>query len=227
MSLRPRIFRWEILYLWRSLMQSKKVMDQGSRWRVGDGRRVDVWRDHWVPGFQLGLSQFVENQQATPLKVCKIFYENGQWIHELLATWFDYDVVSRISRIPLSVYATKDTIIWTDSKIGMFTVKPAYYKVRKMLDRVQRTSNEARQVWSCIWKATLAPIVKHFMWRLIVNCLPTIANLVKRGLDVNPLCYVCSQTEEDLFHAFFDCTFCKRVLSLFQQDFSSLREVMA
>lgn len=116
----------------------------------------------------MGLSQFVENQQATPLKVCKLFYENGQWIHELLATWFDYDVVSRISRIPLSVYATKDTIIWTDSKIGMFTVKPAYYKVRKMLDRVQRTSNEARQVWSCIWKATLAPIVKHFMWRLIV-----------------------------------------------------------
>ena len=32
-------------YLWSSLMDGKRVIDQGAYWRVGDGKSIDIWRD--------------------------------------------------------------------------------------------------------------------------------------------------------------------------------------
>ena len=35
-------------YLWRSLMAGKQILEEGSRWRVGNGQSIDVWRDRWL-----------------------------------------------------------------------------------------------------------------------------------------------------------------------------------
>lgn len=59
-----------------------------------------------------------------------------------------------------------------------------------------------------------APKVKHFMWRLITGCLPIVSNLQRRGLNDDPLCCVCTQHVKNIYHAFFDCIFCKNVWSL-------------
>ncbi|GAA0172759.1 hypothetical protein LIER_26518 [Lithospermum erythrorhizon] len=34
---------------WRSILEGRKVLMEGVRWRVGDGKRIDVWKDPWVP----------------------------------------------------------------------------------------------------------------------------------------------------------------------------------
>ena len=57
-------------FLWNSLLQGKKVVDQGAIWRVRNGQRIYVWHDKWVrkhPDFRIKPPQV----QPTPLKVEK------------------------------------------------------------------------------------------------------------------------------------------------------------
>ncbi|GAA0173764.1 hypothetical protein LIER_27312 [Lithospermum erythrorhizon] len=34
---------------WRSLLEGRKILLKGTRWRVGDGRSIDTWKEPWVP----------------------------------------------------------------------------------------------------------------------------------------------------------------------------------
>ena len=40
-------------YAWRSLWNAKKVVDRGSRWCIGNGERVRIWKDRWIPSPEL------------------------------------------------------------------------------------------------------------------------------------------------------------------------------
>ncbi|GAA0166031.1 hypothetical protein LIER_21282 [Lithospermum erythrorhizon] len=34
---------------WRSLLEGRKILTMGIRWRVGDGKEIDIWNDPWIP----------------------------------------------------------------------------------------------------------------------------------------------------------------------------------
>ena len=36
-------------YAWRSIMQGIEVVKKGSRWRVGNGKLIHIWKDKWLP----------------------------------------------------------------------------------------------------------------------------------------------------------------------------------
>ena len=36
-------------YVWRSLMAAKETIEVGSRWLIENGRKVNIWRDKWLP----------------------------------------------------------------------------------------------------------------------------------------------------------------------------------
>ena len=36
-------------YVWRSLMAAKETIEAGSRWLIGNRRKVNIWRDRWLP----------------------------------------------------------------------------------------------------------------------------------------------------------------------------------
>ncbi|XP_065637991.1 uncharacterized mitochondrial protein AtMg00310-like [Quercus suber] len=36
-------------YAWRSMWTAKKVVDRGSRWCIGNGEGVRIWKDRWLP----------------------------------------------------------------------------------------------------------------------------------------------------------------------------------
>ena len=36
-------------YAWRSMLAARKVVDSGSRWCRGNGERVHIWKDRWIP----------------------------------------------------------------------------------------------------------------------------------------------------------------------------------
>ena len=35
-------------YVWRSLMATKETIEAGSRWLIGNGRKVNIWCDRWL-----------------------------------------------------------------------------------------------------------------------------------------------------------------------------------
>ena len=36
-------------YAWRSIMAAKEIVGRGSRWAVGNGEKVSIWNDRWLP----------------------------------------------------------------------------------------------------------------------------------------------------------------------------------
>lgn len=36
-------------YAWRSIMAAQALVRRGIRWQVGDGARIHIWRDRWIP----------------------------------------------------------------------------------------------------------------------------------------------------------------------------------
>jgi len=38
-----------VSYTWRSIMRGIKVLESGVIWRIGNGERVNIWKDPWIP----------------------------------------------------------------------------------------------------------------------------------------------------------------------------------
>ena len=36
-------------YAWKSTLKGRDVILQGALWRIGDGKRVRIWGDNWLP----------------------------------------------------------------------------------------------------------------------------------------------------------------------------------
>ena len=36
-------------YVWRSLMATQKLVQDGLRWQIGNRFKVQVWKDKWLP----------------------------------------------------------------------------------------------------------------------------------------------------------------------------------
>ena len=35
--------------MWRSLLAARETIERGSRWIIGNGKRVNIWKDRWIP----------------------------------------------------------------------------------------------------------------------------------------------------------------------------------
>ncbi|XP_073066021.1 uncharacterized protein [Primulina eburnea] len=81
-------------YIWRSLWNSKFIMNKGIRWRVGDGHNIRVWKDPWLRDSQnfyldsppvIGMESMTVNELINPF--------THQWDKEQLQVLFgDRDV---------------------------------------------------------------------------------------------------------------------------------------
>ena len=36
-------------YAWQSIMATKEVIVKGYQWNIGNGQRVNIWDDQWIP----------------------------------------------------------------------------------------------------------------------------------------------------------------------------------
>ena len=35
--------------MWRSLLAARETIERGSQWIIGNGKRVNIWEDRWIP----------------------------------------------------------------------------------------------------------------------------------------------------------------------------------
>ena len=36
-------------YVWKSVLKGRDVISKGAVWRVGDGKKIRIWGDNWLP----------------------------------------------------------------------------------------------------------------------------------------------------------------------------------
>ncbi|KAK9990783.1 hypothetical protein SO802_025768 [Lithocarpus litseifolius] len=114
--------RYQPSYVWWSLLAARDVILEGTRWRVGDGTKVEVLSSCWLshkPVFMgeemlsTEVSEFIDTNtwQWNRLKVCETFAPRTR--KEILA-------------IPLNRTHSRDCLIWKENRRHEFTVKSAY-----------------------------------------------------------------------------------------------------
>ena len=83
-----------IFYLWHNFLRGKALIQEGSIWRIGDGRRIDVWKDKWVQSLPSYCPRFEGIQQLTPMKVDKLLVDGRRaWNEQMVREMFEPEAV--------------------------------------------------------------------------------------------------------------------------------------
>ncbi|XVE95554.1 hypothetical protein REPUB_Repub02eG0107900 [Reevesia pubescens] len=63
------------------------------------------------------------------------------------------------------------------------------------------------------------PKIRIYLWRLVMNILPTLNNLQSRGVTANNICRVCDEGVDSWKHFYFECIYSQRVWEAFGRGF--------
>lgn len=116
-----------------------------------------------------------------------------------------------IEIIPLGDESFGDKLIWPDLKNGQFSVKYGYHHIHSQncTPSTQHAHSSHRVntiVWKTIWSIDVPPKIMNFLWRILVNALPSYHNLHRRKITPSPLCPICDLFPESIEHLFLQCS---------------------
>ena len=193
----------------------REVVKQGAYWQIGDGTKVQIRGDKWLPN--MSTKHIISFQKNLPMnaKVCALIDEDGlRWIKERVTQEFFPHEAQKILGISLSSNRVPDLLIWASTKSRRYSTKSAY----KMLTSKQDFSTPSpfdtsaqTNCWRRIWPLSIPNKIKHFLWRACHESLPTKENLLVRNVTRNALCEWCNEEVKDTVHAWWGSPILKEV----------------
>ena len=192
-------------------MAAQHIVRSGLSLRVGNGQKIQIWSDKWLPTpltFKVSSPKnFLEDHaRVSELIDC----ENGVWKAELVKSVFLPYEAETILGITISAALPKDLVVWNAMSKGKFSVRSAYMVAMNLCDHpeIGSCSNDGpiKNFWRKIWSLQIPNKVKHFAWRACKNILPCLSNLKRKGIMVDDKCVLCGVEGESTGHFFWDCT---------------------
>lgn len=178
-------------YVWRSIWSTKKLLQAGMLWRVGDGNSIKIWGDKWFDSTSSGMIQAPMRILDENAKVRALINDSTHgWNFELVREIFPDDEARRICSMVVSSLRPKDQLVWAGTKKGIFMIRSAYHMAKEISMADQGgCSNEGKMksMWQTIWKMNCPRVVHLFLWKACNNILPTKENLFKRGIAPDAL----------------------------------------
>jgi hypothetical protein len=180
---------------------------------VGNGVGVSFWEDKWVGNEPLKAKykRLFDNSLQKDCAVAEMgAWGVGGWSWELMwrRGWFEWEnelinnFMQDLTRVSLSCFG-QDAWRWIPDVDG-YSVRSAY-KAQLSLEVVAPC-----EIFQKIWAGWIPAKVQAFGWRLVLGRIPTLDNLLKRGVVIGGggnLCYFCNNHNESVKHLFFECTF--------------------
>lgn len=185
-------------YSWKSIWGSNSLVKEGLMWRVGDGTNINIWENNWVTDDQ-GKGILTRKSNEVDSVSDLINFSKMEGDYELIRRIFNERDTNCILAIPLSIRAPRDSLKWTLSIDGNYTVKTAYH--------IGKSCNfdNFHQAWINMWKLQKTPKVRQFLWRVCTATLPVRAVLKSRYMLEFDDCPRCNNTHETICHALFLC----------------------
>jgi hypothetical protein len=113
-------------YTWRSILFGRELLVKGVRWSIGDGKKVRIMEDNWIPGFSAGMYRPVDPLPANAKVECLLDHDNQCWDVNKVQGCFGSRVAEAILQIPISQMGREDFASWPHTKFGIYSVKSAY-----------------------------------------------------------------------------------------------------
>ncbi|KAL0013557.1 hypothetical protein SO802_000626 [Lithocarpus litseifolius] len=171
-------------YAWRSILIGRDVIQRGARWRVGDGKKIKIWQDYWLPRKHptLLLVYPIADFEDSSVDIL-IDPQTRQWNVEMVEGLFHEEEAELIKQIPLSRVASEDILYWPYSSYSVYSSKSGY-KFLKMEDELMDRAHDSAvdddsQVWKRIWSMNAPQKVKMLLWRACREAIPTKCSLFR------------------------------------------------
>lgn len=112
-------------------MTTQLVVQQGTRWQVGNGQSIDVCNDKWLnqPSTFRLTSRLVAVPDDEKLSLFIDPY-TAAWRRDMIQQFFAPHDAKAILSIPLSLRLPRDRLVWAYTPEGTFLVKSTYKLAR-------------------------------------------------------------------------------------------------
>ncbi|KAI9200299.1 hypothetical protein LWI28_005649 [Acer negundo] len=145
--------------------------DNGLRWKVGDGKSIQIYKDNWFQrswNFKI-LSTLMLDSNAL---VNDLFLPSGGWNIQKLKANFRCCDVDEILKTLIDMMNTKDTVIWQFEGKGAYSIKSGYWLGRNLDDRAGHSNTS---------------VGNGNFFDLIID----FANQTKKEEDLKLFCIIC------------------------------------
>ncbi|KAK0583366.1 hypothetical protein LWI29_036220 [Acer saccharum] len=139
-------------YIWKSLMWGKNIIVTGTRWRVGDGKTIRIYKDRWIPR-PTTFRPFSPPILGDNTTVDKLFSAFGGWNVDMLKSAFCDEDTTAILSIPISHSSVQDSLQWHYEQNGSYSSKSGYRVGTAIKSEIGPSfSDELRLLCVCLWK---------------------------------------------------------------------------
>jgi len=188
--------------------------DCRSKWILGDGRCVKFWEDRWAEDRvlkeklpRLFMISTCKDSLVSDLVDPGLISSGGcqSWNLGLRRERFAWEkcieeqLLGMISKVQWNLEG-KDRLIWVGNDDQDYTVKSGYMVLNK------EDSMQSDEVFQLLWSLKIPPSTIVCAWRILLDRLPTRANLGRRGVQLgNACCPLCHEGVEPTQHLFSSC----------------------
>ncbi|CAN1844985.1 Transposon TX1 uncharacterized 149 kDa protein [Linum perenne] len=197
-------------FVWKSIRESQTIVGQGFRWRLGNGRSVGIWKEPWLREEGNCRVETEAEEGLEHWKVSDLAATDGRsWDDEIVRSVFvDRDIDAILKLRPLRP-DMEDRVIWRWSLNGEYTVRSAYHALMQARPTMEELRVDGD--WRKLWNIDVPPKMRHLMWRIARNVVPTRHAIMHRGIPgVEDKCGLCGNGYETVEHLFLDCEVARR-----------------
>ncbi|KAK2645797.1 hypothetical protein Ddye_020992 [Dipteronia dyeriana] len=187
-------------------MWGRELVEKGSRWRVGDGTSIKIYKDRWIP--RLSAFKIISPQVLGEWPMVNdLKDQEGLWDVSLIRQSFSMEEADAILSLPSSRSVIQDSLLWHFDKSGNYSVQSGYkLALAKDLNPSCSGLNSSVSWWKFLWHLRLPSKIKIFLWKACNDWIPTYVNLVAHGMNVDTVCPKCSQKQQKPMHALWRCS---------------------
>jgi hypothetical protein len=201
-------------WLWKGILKNRDIITRNACWVASSVSALNVWTSPWIPSLPGFKPSPNPNLTSLPhFSISDLILPgNRSWNIDLLSDLFTPLSVQAIKNIYLSPSPIPDRLVWTSSSSRLFSVKAAHESFSSLLAPSSTLLNPLD--WTSLWSLKIQHRLKHFLWKVVWNILPTRSNIFKfsHTVTVDELsCPLCDGPIETLTHIFLDCPFARAV----------------
>ncbi|XP_075654720.1 uncharacterized protein LOC142624873 [Castanea sativa] len=202
-------------YAWKSILKGRDVILKGAIWRIGDGKRVRIWGDNWLPSKTIDkvATPVLFGQESSNVEVL-INQRTRSRRNNVIDHVFNSQEVEIIKSIPLSLTTQLNVLIWPFTPSGSYSIKSGYHFLQENFAQSQSAGQDT-EFWEKVWSMEVPSKIKNFVWQASKDALPVKMNLLRRKISQDGQCDICKAGDEDCLHALF---FCSEIQAMWSAD---------
>lgn len=193
-------------FVFKGLFKDKNIFSLNVSHTVGNGQNINLWHDRWLHNSSL---RSLIHDPLPHHNHCHNSVSTILWNLEALPFAIPHNISQKTLNIPLPLrpqYAL-DSIYWSLTTYGSFTLKSAYRSINN------ENISDMNHNW--IWKSFGNMREKYFIWKAYNNGLPTTQSLHKRNITHTPLCPICYVKEETIIYILRECNYALTIWYVF------------